>query len=125
MPFLYESVTLVREDSVRQFCNSVQNDSSLGLLVKSFSIASSATPKDEASCHIDFLAGINYALMGMVTLTDLSIRLIEQPPYQQRHWYAVSFIFASRSHINPKMNFALLLRHLIGFSQARPSSFGA
>lgn len=86
LPLLYGSVSLTSEDAVRQFCNSVQNDPSLGLLVKSFSIASSATPQDESSNHHDFLAGIHSALKNMASLTDLSVRLIEQPPYQQRHW---------------------------------------
>ncbi|KAF8594638.1 hypothetical protein BDV93DRAFT_529196 [Ceratobasidium sp. AG-I] len=96
LPLLYESVSLIREDSVRQFCKNVQNDSSLGLLVKSFSIASTATPQDESSSHTDFLAGINSALMNMVSLTDLSIRLVEQPPYQRRHWIFTGTTFQLR-----------------------------
>ncbi|KAG8779997.1 hypothetical protein FRC12_023597 [Ceratobasidium sp. 428] len=83
LPLLYHSVFLTRERSVRQFCQTVENDSGLAGFVQSFSIASSASPKDE---HRTYLERIHGALKSMVSLTELSIRLIEQPPYQQRHW---------------------------------------
>ncbi|KAG8722316.1 hypothetical protein FRC08_004154 [Ceratobasidium sp. 394] len=83
LPVLYRSVFLTRERSVRQFCQTVENNAGLARLVRSFSIASSASPSDE---HQEFLEGIHGALKSMVNLTDLSIRLIEQPPYQKRHW---------------------------------------
>ncbi|KAG8711967.1 hypothetical protein FRC11_001345 [Ceratobasidium sp. 423] len=58
----------------------------LALLVQSFSIASAATPPDISSDHRAFLLGIHHALKCMSSLTDLSICLVEKPPYQQRHW---------------------------------------
>lgn len=86
LPLLYRDVSLDSESAVRQYCRTIENDPALALLVKSFSIASSATPQDLSSNHHDFLAGVHYALKSMVSLTDLRIRLVEQPPYQQRHW---------------------------------------
>ncbi|KAG8739482.1 hypothetical protein FRC10_005578 [Ceratobasidium sp. 414] len=90
LPLLYRSVLLARERSVRQFCQSVENNPSLAGLVRSFSIASSASPSDE---HQEFLEGIHGALKNMVNLTDLSVRLVEQPPYQKRHWIFEGTIF--------------------------------
>jgi hypothetical protein len=85
LPLLYHTVFLASEDSVRQYTRTLSTDPSLAPLVQSFSIASSASPSGESDHH-DFLAGINSALKNMVSLTNLSIRLVEQPPYQQRHW---------------------------------------
>jgi hypothetical protein len=94
LPLLYKDVSLNSESAVRKYCRSTQTDPALALLVKSFSIASSATPQDTSSNHHDFLTGIHHALKLMVSLTDLRIRLVEQPPYQKRHWYVpVRFCF--------------------------------
>ena len=96
IPMLYRSISLFTESAVRQYCKSVENDSNLALLVKSFSIASSATPQNVSCDHHDFLLGIHHVLKCMSSLTNLSIRLVEKPPYQQRHWYALSFFYYSR-----------------------------
>ncbi|KAH7339030.1 hypothetical protein B0J17DRAFT_659516 [Rhizoctonia solani] len=86
IPLLYRNVSLFTENAVRGYCRSIKNDPTLGLLVKSFSIASSATPQDVSSDRHAFLQGIHHALKCMSSLTHLSICLVEKPPYQQRHW---------------------------------------
>ncbi|QRV95134.1 hypothetical protein RhiJN_23152 [Ceratobasidium sp. AG-Ba] len=93
LPFLYRTVSLCREQSVRQFCRTLEKGIDLARLVDSFSIASSASPDDE---YPEFLHGIHVALKNMVFLTDLSIRLIEQPPYQNRHWIFENTTFQLR-----------------------------
>ncbi|CAE6477433.1 hypothetical protein ACGC1H_007624 [Rhizoctonia solani] len=85
-PMLYCNISLFTESAVRQYCKSIEKDSKLALLVKSFSIASSATPQNVSSDHHGFLLGIHHVLKCMSSLTDLSICLVEKPPYQQRHW---------------------------------------
>ncbi|CAE6532700.1 unnamed protein product [Rhizoctonia solani] len=86
IPLLYHNVSLFTESAVRQYCWSIENNPGLALLVQSFSIASAATPRDISSDHHGFLLGIHHALKCMSSLTDLSICLVEKPPYQQRHW---------------------------------------
>ncbi|KDN39335.1 hypothetical protein RSAG8_08852, partial [Rhizoctonia solani AG-8 WAC10335] len=86
IPILYRNISLFTESALRRYCKSIKNDSKLALLVKSFSITSSATPQNVSSDHHGFLLGIHEALKCMSSLTDLSICLVEEPPYQQRHW---------------------------------------
>ncbi|KAG9083805.1 hypothetical protein FRC07_013814, partial [Ceratobasidium sp. 392] len=113
LPLLYRSVFLTRERSVRRFCQTVENDSGLARLVQSFSIASSASPEEE---HQGFLEGIHAALKNMVSLTDLSIRLIEQPPYQQRHWIFEGTTF-QLTHLELRMDYDSAL---ISFLTSQP-----
>ncbi|CAE6454049.1 unnamed protein product [Rhizoctonia solani] len=91
IPILYRNISLFTESALRRYCKSIKNDSKLALLVKSFSITSSATPQNVSSDHHGFLLGIHEALKCMSSLTDLSICLVEEPPYQQRHWCVYSF----------------------------------
>ncbi|CAE6509130.1 unnamed protein product [Rhizoctonia solani] len=104
IPMLYRNISLFTESAVRQYCKSVGNDSSLALLVKSFSIASSATPQDGSLDHHDFLLGVHHALKRMSSLTDLSICLVEKPPYQQRHWIFEGTTFQLR-HLELRMDY--------------------
>lgn len=117
LPLLYRDVSLASESAVRQYCRTIENDPALALLVKSFSIASSATPQDVSSDHHDFLAGIHHALKCMVSLADLRIRLVEQPPYQQRHWIFEGTTFQLR-HLELRMDYDT---GLIDFLTHQPS----
>ncbi|KAJ1302841.1 hypothetical protein OPQ81_003144 [Rhizoctonia solani] len=96
IPLLYRSVSLFTESAVRQYCRSIENEPELALLVKSFTIGSSATPRDISSDHHGFLLSIHHALKCMPFLTDLSICLVEKPPYQQRHWIFQDVTFQLR-----------------------------
>ncbi|CAE6502639.1 unnamed protein product [Rhizoctonia solani] len=117
IPLLYRNVCLFTEDAVRRYSRSIKNDPMLALLVKSFSIISSATPQDVSSDRHAFLHDIHHALKCMSSLTDLSICLVEKPPYQQRHWIFEGTTFQLR-HLELQMDYD---SGLIDFLTHQPS----